>query len=328
MRPGSALLVVAVLALGTIALADALRDGPHQAAGEPEAAVGRIIFPPIIRGTLLYADESCVIRAVSLPTRASTDAPRWRGCGFTVSPDGEEAARPATDWAPNEETVATEQGGSVVVASAGTNGFSFAGSGPAFRPDGLFSYVRHGEVLLVDVDCARLHGLGKGRCTAVALTRADVRRAALRHPNLPSREYLLSASAKELAWLDSTRAAAILSLRIRFVGDYELVAVFKGRSVARAIPFFGERLSRLQASPFGSYFGVRSHAGRVHLFDRDGARLTVPDLTEQRAFAFSPDERWTAIATRASVYVFRTGSENPRVHRIGISARDLAWRPL
>ena len=98
--------------------------------------------------------------------------------------------------------------------------------------------------------------------------------------------------------------------------------------VARATPFFGERLSRLQVSPFRSYFGVHSHGGRIHLFDRDGARVSVPDLAEQRAFAFSLDERWTAVATRTGVYVFRTGNENPRVRRIGISARDLAWRPL
>jgi hypothetical protein len=324
MRPGSALLVASVLALGAVAVADALRGGSHGGTAERQAA-GRTIFPPIIRGTLLYADAHCELRALRLPTRTPADAPEWSGCAFAISPGGDQASIPGTDWAPDEATFASESDGSIVVTSTATNGFSFRGSAPAFRPDGRLSFVRDGEVLLVDVDCARVSG---ARCSEVVLRREDVRRAALRHPNVPTSRFLKAVMVKELAWLDSTRAAAILDLHIRFVGRYELLAVFEGRSVARAIAFFGERLSRLQVSPFRRYFGVRSDSGQIHLFDADGMRTAVPALTEQRGFAFSPDERWTAIATRASVYVFRTGSESPRLHRVGITASELAWRPL
>jgi hypothetical protein len=43
------------------------------------------------------------------------------------------------------------------------------------------------------------------------------------------------------------------------------------------------------------------------------------------AIAWSPDERWTAVATRASVYVFRTEETDGTLIRIPITVRDLAW---
>ena len=48
-------------------------------------------------------------------------------------------------------------------------------------------------------------------------------------------------------------------------------------------------------------------------------------MTRPHAVAWSPDERWTALAGRSAVYVFRTEESQGLVVEIPLAVRDLAW---
>lgn len=83
----------------------------------------------------------------------------------------------------------------------------------------------------------------------------------------------------------------------------------------------------LRPSPRGGYYallGSEPLGGQV--FTREGHAIGIADgVPTARAVAWSPDERWTALASRESVYVFP--SERPRdlVIRIPLAVRDLDW---
>ena len=62
------------------------------------------------------------------------------------------------------------------------------------------------------------------------------------------------------------------------------------------------------------------------LFDRDGRPRSVPFFVGFRSLAWSPDERWAAVATEEGVHLFPTAARSGRVERLPIVARDLAWR--
>jgi hypothetical protein len=331
------LLPAALLVLALVASADALRsrfgeaEDPSAPAPTATQRAARIEPAPAeMRGVLLYADESCELRGLRLPERVPARALPWSGCDFALSPRGDQAVSPITDWGPDETTFASESEGSILVSSTPTNAYSFVGSAPAFRPDGLLSFFRDGEVRTLDVDCARPHGpvvpmRWIARCSEVVLPNERLRRSA--RPALGELVDVGSVTVKELAWLDSTRPVAILELRGRFQGRYQVVVAFSGRRFGRVTAGFDETFSDLQVSPFRRYFGVRSEQSEgVRLFDRRGNPMMIPPLREARAFAFSPDERWLAVATRSDVFVFRTGSANPRVLELGLTANDLAWR--
>lgn len=330
MRRASFLIAGALGLLGIAALVDALRGEEASAPTTTPRVAGIEPFPAELRGVLLYADESCELRGLRLPERVPAAAPQWSGCQFALSPRGDLAVSPITDWGPDETTFASESEGSILVSSTPTNAYSLVGSAPAFRPDGLLSFFREGEVRTLDVDCARPHGpfvprRWIARCSEVVLANERLRRAA--RPALGELVDVGSVTVKELAWLDSTRPVAILELRGRFHGRYQVVVLFSGRRFVRVTAGFDESFSDLQVSPFRHYFGVHSEQSEsVRLFDRRGNRILIPPLREARAFAFSPDERWLAVATRTSVYVFGPGSANPRAFELGVSANDLAWR--
>jgi hypothetical protein len=50
-----------------------------------------------------------------------------------------------------------------------------------------------------------------------------------------------------------------------------------------------------------------------------------PGLPDAAAIAWSPDDRWTALATERSVYVFPTERPQELVIRIPLAVRDLDW---
>jgi hypothetical protein len=82
----------------------------------------------------------------------------------------------------------------------------------------------------------------------------------------------------------------------------------------------------LRPSPRGGYVAVVDPAkGGVTVYTRTGAITPLPDLGEAHSIAWSPDERWTALATRASVYLFPTKRPQPPIIRIPIRVRDLDW---
>jgi hypothetical protein len=81
----------------------------------------------------------------------------------------------------------------------------------------------------------------------------------------------------------------------------------------------------VRPSPRGGYFALLGPDG-VGVLDDRADPLDLPDgVQAPHAIAWSPDERWTAVATRASVYVFRTEETDGTLIRIPIAVRDLAW---
>jgi hypothetical protein len=122
----------------------------------------------------------------------------------------------------------------------------------------------------------------------------------------------------------------LLRLRVRGGETYDLVGVFEGGGIVEVFASL-YTLSDLKGSPGGSYFGVLSRGPvDLFLFDRETHALPLPPVTGVRAFEWSPDEDWIALATAADVYVDLTErrqfTQPPRPRRLGIVAEDLAWR--
>ena len=83
----------------------------------------------------------------------------------------------------------------------------------------------------------------------------------------------------------------------------------------------------IRPSPQGRYYAILQGEPRsVRVFTRDGRTVEPTEGTPRAwAVAWSPDERWTALAASDGVWVFP--SERPRgpVIRIPLDAHDLAW---
>jgi hypothetical protein len=105
-----------------------------------------------------------------------------------------------------------------------------------------------------------------------------------------------------------------------------VLALLEGDRVVVAQPSWVVGNAReVRPSPLGGYFALIGPDGVGLLNDR-AEPLDLPDAARApHAIAWSPDERWTAIATRASVYVFRSGDPNGLLVRIPLAVRDLAW---
>jgi hypothetical protein len=81
----------------------------------------------------------------------------------------------------------------------------------------------------------------------------------------------------------------------------------------------------LRPSPNGTYFAAFTPEGLLW-FDRDADPLAFPAAVRSpHAVTWSPDERWMALATAESVYVFRTDRSTERIIRIPLAVRDLDW---
>jgi hypothetical protein len=83
----------------------------------------------------------------------------------------------------------------------------------------------------------------------------------------------------------------------------------------------------VRPSPQGGYFALLGEGWvGTPIFSRDGRRLDLPqEMPNPRSIAWSPDERWTALATDESVYVYPTEEPDRLVVRIPLPVRDLDW---
>lgn len=80
---------------------------------------------------------------------------------------------------------------------------------------------------------------------------------------------------------------------------------------------FGDEAQMLRPSPSGRYVAVISQGEPgLRVFTRDGRAVRLPRLRDAHAIAWSPGERWTAIATRASIVVFETARPAGQLVRI------------
>jgi hypothetical protein len=323
-RRGTWLVVGALAAIALVAAVDSLRgedEGPASAPGtttEQTAteAAPAAAGPEAFGGVLYYADESCELRAARLPTLEAAEAPSWDECRFVLSPDGTRASGAGSGWDPHSDPrigrLFQSEGGSIQVSSnLGPEGEPFRGSVPAWRPDGTLTYFADGAV--------REWPGGN-----VLIPRTALLQGVMSHINAPAtRAPIRAVEAEALIWLDSERVVVAIHAPVRGGADLDLAAVFDGRRRVAAVNALAP-ITSLWAGPQGRYWALDSDG--LQLFDRDGDALPLPSLTGAHAVAWSPDESWMAVATRASVFVLRPGEPQARIRRLPIVANDLAWR--
>lgn len=338
-RPATWLAVGVVLVVGVAAAADALR----QKAAEPEAAPTTTepagtttgVSPATgLSGVLYYTDQQCRLRGVQLPDLEQVGGPDWTDCTFALSPDARDVEAEGAVWSPTGTGKAVAGRRTIAVEWIDGASYSFVGSAPAFRGNGDLTFFSDGAIRQLPPRCSLRPAVR--RCSRVVVPRRAIERAARRHPNADVAPGFLTVSVRETAWLRSQegpdRVAALLTLRIRTVGDFDLIALFEGDGIVEVIASF-ERLHGLEASPGGSYFGVLTETrGELLLFDRETRTLPVPQIGQIQAFEWSPDEAWIALATLPALYIDLTErrqfSDPPQLRRLGIVARDLAWRDV
>jgi hypothetical protein len=315
------LLLGALAALASVAVADAVRGR----AETRKVSTPRISVPLIPRnepaasamsGTLYYTDakRSCFLAGITLPDLrnpafdpSTGPPPKLRHCRFSLSPDGQTALPGDVSWSPLGGLYA-RQAGDLIELGSPTSGraLHFPGHAPAFKPDGTFTYAQGDEVVEWTTSCprgARLFTLPADNATARCA------RTVARVPNGPVRS---------LAWLTNTRMALITKPR------GFLITIRDGRlHVSTGTP--GHRLDDLQVSPRGTYVSARAEGGGLLVIDADGRPVALPPFLEPLEITWSPDERWTAVATARWVFLFRTAAGS-RIRRLPIVARDLAWR--
>jgi hypothetical protein len=329
------LLVGALAALGSVAVADALRGGETSADTKTTPTAIRPsgpLIPPnepagsAMSGTLYFsdADRGCRLRGLIMPDRIGARTPPFRGCYFSLAPNAVEAVDGDAAWSPHGGLYAREAAGMIEIGSPFSHQtLRFPGRAPAFRPDNTFTYVRGDELVAWTTQCppgsSRFTLTGDNsvaRCRRVLLHLSDFARA------------FASGSAfavTDLVWLSDTRLAAVVGARIGF-SYREALAIFEGREAIAVLPADFGRGLRLEASPRGGYVAAWYGHSLYGLRDRDGQSITFPPVRGVRALTWSLDERWTAVATSRSILVFRTNEGEARVRRLDIRAQDLAWR--
>jgi hypothetical protein len=309
------LLLGALAALASVAVADAVRGSAETRKVSPP----KISVPLIPRnepaasamaGVLYYSDRvDCRLRGLRLPDLAETNVPELGSCSFTVSPDGQDALPGEATWSPAGGLYARTRGGLIELGSpTSEQALHFPGSAPAFKPDGTFTYVRGGDILEWTTSCprgARLFTLPGDNATA-------------RCQRIVA--HVGSGTVRSLAWLTNRRMALIAQ------PSNQMVTIREGRlHVSTGTP--GHRLSDLQVSPLGTYVSARAdRGGGLLVLGADGHPVALPSFKGPRSITWSTDERWTAVATANSVFVFRTDAGEARLRRLPIHAYEVAWR--
>jgi hypothetical protein len=315
-RAGTAAL--ALLAAGVIgaAVADSIRKSGHSrrtvthAPKPPPAADLRLadrvgvaarLHREGARGVLYFVDRACRLRALRLPSLESAPAPRDGGCRALVSPS---TAPPGWSLWPRDTPLAAycERGRVIVSGSAGESLPMIGGCSPAWRLDGSMTYIRRGAIV-------QFPRTGRAR---VVRSREQLALALERAPALRG---TTGWRATNVAWLGPTRFAIVAERPGRAV-----LAVFAGRRIV-AVAGVPRRVSELMASPRGSYLVLRA-LGTLHVY-----RVARSSLTPGRRFgvpvaiAWSPDERWVAVAWAARIVLARAGEQIA----LPLPAIDLAW---
>lgn len=271
-----------------------------------------------VRGELLVYADRCHLRRLELPS-------------LELSGDDESGCVPSGAESPDGSTVARCLGDKVeLFAPEGLFLRTLPGCAPAWQPDGTLTVARRGDIVRF-----RPCPDDRDTCTRVLIEAAELERAARRHPTVPARSVRLRALIDGIAWLSQTRSAVLLSIRISGrlagIGALSQIAFFENGRLARTQPFFRHGAPALAASPRGSY--LTQTPGIV--LRSDGTEVSLPPhLRDFHAVAWTPDERFLALATRFAVTVLDVASLERyddqggglRSVTLPLSARDVAWR--
>ena len=289
---------------------------------ESRIAIASRLRQEEIAGRLVYTDERCELRAVRLPELDDAGPLRSRdvGCSFSLSPDGRRIASPGAAWSPDSRRLAICRGSEVFVTVGSERADSavrHAGCVPAWRPDGVLTLVRDGE--LVEAGGRRV------------VPRAAIQSAARAHPFAPDPPQLrIDYDIADVAWLTARRVAVLLSIVFTSAGrEFEPqthLALFDGARVVGSESAVGLTWTRIDAA--NSAVALRPGwlvDGRARrLYPLVGTGLAGAD-----AVAVSPDGLWVAIGLRGrvtllSIRALRAGRF--RSVSLPFAARDLAWR--
>lgn len=108
------------------------------------------------------------------------------------------------------------------------------------------------------------------------------------------------------------------------VPQERVLAAFEGKRALFAHLCSWADARAIRPSPGGRYYALLG--GELAVFTRDGGEIALPEgVPKARAVAWSPDERWTAVATAGSVHVFLSEESDGPVVRVPLSVRDLDW---
>ena len=196
----------------------------------------------------------------------------------------------------------------IEVASGGWS-FEFAGTSPAFRPDGILTFVRAGRLRA-----------WTGRCPE------SVERVFFRGlHDVPRCDRPVAGApddVREVAWLSVDDYAVVEGPD----GATSLEVVRDGRT-ERLFNSVGARMGALEASPSGRYVVVRIN-GTLTLFRTEASPALRPLPANHeliRSITWSRDERLAALATQSSVAVFPSDAAG-RAVQIPLSAAAVDWR--
>jgi hypothetical protein len=292
-RLPSWIIVGAVGIVVALAAADAIR--PHGETQRSEPAQR----PPDLTGLLVVAGPDCSMAALRLPGLTEQSPPRQPDCrGLIWSEDGSLAARCTT-------TNGTE------ILDANLEFLSrIQGCAPAWRPDGALSVIRNGDLVM---------WRRRGR-RVVYVSRAQLADE-LAGQIEDGREYSLV----DVAWSATISFAGVVAGPAPW---QRAIIVYTANAVELVVPELGRRISALEVSPTGNYmaFATNQLGREFVLLNRAGAEVPIPRIANVHALAWSPDERWVALATRTATFIARTGTRDV-VLRIPTGGDSLMWLP-
>jgi hypothetical protein len=272
-----------------------------------------------VTGFVVYSDPDCVLHSLLLPrmldevVRTDANEP-LRMCRFSSGrgrylPEGQLGS-------PDGKLVAECQGGRIAVweLESGIPKRSLRGCPPAWRPDGRLTYPQGDRIM---------------EGSRVLFSAADLRAAARLQPNIHdlSGDFRIFAHATDLAWLDETHMVTTLEIRVPNFFDESLAVLFSGKEVTAVAGNRGSGPGNWVVSPAGSFAAAENGI----IVRRDGGSVDPSqNLPGGRAVAFSPDERWLAYVTSASIYLIGTpgNSEPGRIIRLPVGAQDLVWEAV
>lgn len=276
----------AVILLVILAIADAIRSRTD-ASGSP-APTARVLH-----GVLVTADETCETEAFRFPSMALERPPHPPDCGGLVwSQDGTLMARCEGDY-------------TSVTSSKGIQFPNVPGCAPAWRADGTLSVVQNGAIVL-----SRRHGPPFAFFSRSQL--ADALAGTVEAPE--------AWRFTQVSWFGLTSFVAAVE------GPTETaIAVFAQGGLESFLPEPGARVQDLRASPLGNFGFALVHPEREYVMaSRGGDLIAIPHVRGAEAIAWSPDERYVAIATDDETVIARTGT-TAVMTTLPFGARALAW---
>jgi hypothetical protein len=288
------LVVGAIGALVALAAADALRStGGSERRAAPRPTVDDLT------GTLLVADADCTVQALRLPDLTQEEPSRRLDCAGTV-------------WSDDATLVAECSGGVTAVHNQSRELVRrVRGCSPAWREDGSVGVLHRGSLVLARSVFRPV----------VLMTPAELRANLEELVEQPETYDFVA-----FDWIATSRFAAVVrggrleeQALVVFTTDDRLEFILRG---------LGRLVSSVRISPLGNYLVLTNNSPErgFSVLTRTGERVLLPRVPDARALAWSPDEKWVALATPEETVVARTGSREV-VARLPLGGEAVSWLP-